>query len=181
MAAVHCLEECVCVVDKRLEARRVVRAPVEKLTPERASLNVQAEKTEVVFDTVSACICELEVAAGTPGGGLGVVMQAARALKGGVGVDEDKANATEVWAHDMLDEMFEHRALVEGLNPTVGGERARDAGLVDTELIRVRSGNTVALLESEGTVSDGICDTGCNFTVETFYGALGPFAGGYFD
>lgn len=51
-------------------------------------------------------------------------------------------------AREALDKMSELRGLVEGLNWTIRGERARVAGIFDEELVRVRSVLTAALSES---------------------------------
>lgn len=62
--------------------------------------------------------------------------------------------------------MFELRALVEGLNRTFGGERARVAELVDAELVCIQSVTIAGLSESEGTVTEEICNVPDGFPVE---------------
>lgn len=68
-------------------------------------------------------------------------------------------------------------APVEGLSRTVGDEHAEVVGLIDTELARLWSVNTVALSEREGKVREAICNVGDGFLVEQFSDALGPSAG----
>lgn len=108
------------------------------------------------------------------------MVQAVRSLKGRAALGEGRANTAEAQAREMLDEMS-LLALGEVLNRTMGGERVRFAGLVDSELIRIRSVTTAALLESEGTVRDAICNLHDGFPVELSPDALFLAARGLYD
>lgn len=66
---------------------------------------------------------------------------------------QTRATTVKLRACKTLVKMSELWKFVEELNQTVGGERARVAELVNAELVRVRSVVTVALPESESTVS----------------------------
>lgn len=52
---------------------------------------------------------------------------------------EDWANIAEACARQTLYKMFQLRALVEGLNRTVREERECVAGIIDAELVQIRS------------------------------------------
>lgn len=77
--------------------------------------------------------------------------------------------------------MSELRILVKRLNRTIGGERACLAGLVDAELVRIRSVITAAILESERMVSEAICDVHDGLPAEASSDEPGPSAGGSSD
>lgn len=69
-------------------------------------------------DTVATHVRELEVAATTNDGELGVVVRAARSLKIRLAMGEDRANQAELRASETLDKTFELGALVMRLNRT---------------------------------------------------------------
>lgn len=74
--------------------------------------------------------------------------------------------------------MSKFRAFVKGLNWTVGEECAQVAELVDGALICILSIIPAGLSESEGTVSEAICDVCDNFPVEASSDVLDSSAGG---
>lgn len=82
------------------------------------------------------------------------------------------------YAGETVDKMLELRSIVNGLNRTVSGERARVANLVDVEFSRLRPVINVALSKSEATVSESICGVWDDFTVESTENAVGRFLGG---
>lgn len=77
--------------------------------------------------------------------------------------------------------MSEVWLLVQGLNYPVDGERVRVSGLVDAKLVHVRCDLTAALSESEGWVSEAICNLHDGFLVKASSEAPGPPAEGSSD
>lgn len=69
-------------------------------------------------------------------------MQSVRAR---VAASKDMANNAEAWAGEMLDRLSELQTAVGVLNQTVDDERARVAGLVSAQLVRIRSAIIAAL------------------------------------
>lgn len=163
------------------EALRVARVRVDEWTSERASLCAGIQQGNSELEALAARSCELEVVAATRYGELGFLMLAVQSLKGLVPTCKDGSTTAEARACKTLNKMSELPALVEGLSPTIGGERACHAKLVDVELIHVLSVITAALLESESTVREAICDERDGFDVEVFSDALGRSAVGPSD
>lgn len=91
VAVVDRLEKGVLAADKDSEALRVVRAHVEDLTAERASLNPKTEQVHVERDHSPARICELEIVAATRDGEIGVLQRTMRFLNGFVAAAEIRA------------------------------------------------------------------------------------------
>lgn len=87
---------------------------------------------------MAARIRELQVAAATHDGELGVVVWAVRSLNSSVAACKVRVNAAATRASETLDKMSKLRALGAGPIWTVGGERACVAELVDVDLIRVQ-------------------------------------------
>lgn len=90
-------------MDERLQAadvdgkaRCVVRAWVDKLKTERASLAAGVKHTKTECETLLNCICKLEVVAATGNRELGVVVRAVRSLKERVMPGETSASMAEV-------------------------------------------------------------------------------------
>lgn len=106
------------------------------------------------------------------------MVRALGSLKVLVAVNYDRSNTAEAQAQKKLDKMFKPWVLVEGPNRTVGSELARAAGLVDAEFVCVREVITAAQLESEGTVSEAICNVHDDFPVYSSSDAPIPSAGG---
>lgn len=106
-------------------------------------------------------IWELKVAAATPHRVLRVLGQAVRSLKGRVAANEDKANTAEAGACKTLGKWSQLCGPAEGLDRTVCGECAFVVGLIEADLVPVRSVITTALSESEGTAREEICH-GCD-------------------
>lgn len=63
---------------------------------------------------------------------------------------------------------------VEGINQTVCGKCVRVAGLVDAELVRIRSAISAALWEIEDTVTVAVSDMPDPFPLQASYKAPGP-------
>lgn len=173
MAKVHRLKKRVHAAEKDLEVLRVTCACVEKLMAECASLTEGTEQAKAERGTLASRIHELEATAATGHGDLGFAGRTVWSLKGRVAAGGDSANTAEAQARKTLDKMFELRALVEGLNQTVGGEHARVTRLADAELVHVRSVITVDLSQIEGTVSEAICNRSESFPVEASSDAPG--------
>lgn len=79
-------------------------------------------------------------------------------MKGCVAACEDRANNAEAHVRKTLGRTYKLSALVEVLSQTVRGKHECVAGLVDAELVRVRSLNNAARSECEGMDSELICD-----------------------
>lgn len=163
---------------------------VQELTAERASLNAKTKQAKKKRDTLAARFRELMIAAVTSDGKLGVVVRAVWSLTDKDGADEDRANKMESRAQETLGKMHELWAIKEGLHWTVGRERAAAyslciikhvPGLVDAEAVCIWSVITGALSESEGMVSDVICDGSDGLPVEVFSDAGSPSGEGSFD
>lgn len=162
--------------EKDSEFLRVSLVCVDELTAERESLATRTAQAMVERDFLAARICELEVAAATSDEELGIVGRAMWTFRGRVATGEDRANTEDALACETIDKMSELRALVEGLNWTVSGQRARVVELVNAESICVLLVITAALSESEGTVSEAICHVYDGFPVEASSDAPAPSA-----
>lgn len=104
-------------------------------------------------------------------------MRAARSFKGRIAAGEFRANSAEARDREMLEKMCELRAFVGGLNRTINTKRARVVGRLDAELVCVQYVINVALLESEGTVSELMCDMRAGFHAKTSSDAPSQSAG----
>lgn len=153
----------------------------DKVKAERVSTSWGIEQAKAERDSLAARIRELEAAAATQYGEVGVRVQAVLSLKGRIASGEDRANTEEVPACETLEKMSELRALLEGLSTNVGSECARVVGLGDAELVHVRLGITAALSERGATVSEGICKVPDSFPVKAAYDAAGLSAEGSSD
>lgn len=83
---------------------------------------------------MAARIGKLEGAAATRDVELSIPVWAVQSPKRRATAGEDGSSTAEARARDTWDKMSDLRALVAGLNRTVGSERARIAGLFGTEL-----------------------------------------------
>lgn len=108
-------------------------------------------------------------------------MQSLRSLKGALAADDDTANTMEVWDSETLDKVYTLRAVVEGLNWTVGGGHALVARLIDAELVRVPSFITAALVKSRATFNKAIYGVHEGFAVLASSAVPGPSAEGTSD
>lgn len=164
-----------------MEALREAHDCVDEWTAESASLTTETEQAKAEREKLTALILELEAAAATHEGELGVVGQAVRYLKGHVAVGEDIANTAQALARRTLDKTSKIRAPVEGLNWTVIGKHACVAGLVNAGLVHVWSAISEPFSESEGTVSGAIGDVVNGLLLESLSDTPGPSARGLYD
>lgn len=131
------MEERVGAVVKDSEEVRVMRACIDELRAERASLNAKTEKQRVVRDNLPARIGKQEVSAAKCQRQRGLVLRAAQSLKSRPGAGEDRGIKAEARAHEAMENRSELHALVESLNQTGGGEHAGVAALDDANLVCV--------------------------------------------
>lgn len=101
-------------------------------------------------------------------------------MKGRVTLCEDDPIKAEALAWKTLDKMFELGALFEG-SITVDAKTRCVSEIVDKKLIRVRLVITAVLPESEGLVSETICDVRDGISVEASSEVVGPSGGGSSD
>lgn len=76
---------------------------------------------------------------------------------------EDRAGPAEPPAREVLEKMFDLRALVEGLGYTLCGRREQFAGVIDAKLVCIQLVITAVRSESKGMFGETICKTRDNF------------------
>lgn len=109
------------------------------------------------------------------------MVPAVQSSKGLVAAGGQRANNAEAWGGMSPDKMSKFRAPVEWWNLIVCGAGVRIAGLVNVELVCVRSMFTPALSESEGKVSEAIGNGHDRFHAVVSFNEPGPSAGGSAD
>lgn len=76
--------------------------------------NYSTEQTKTELDTLVGRICELEVAAASCRGELGVVARSMQSMEGRVAAGEDEMSTAGALARETLEKMSQFRILVEG-------------------------------------------------------------------
>lgn len=145
----------------------------------RCPRGLSGQKSE--HDILGARIPELRNAAATGEGELGIVGRAVELLKARFAAGKDRVHTDEAWSCETMDKISKLQALLEEPDRSVGGERARVAGLVDAELVSVAPVINKALSGSEGMVSEEICDVHDGFPVNWSSDAPDPSVIGLSD